>query len=143
MMTVPPAAAERVVSNTSAGEPLQVFLNGVGRTILHYINGTTFGLIALVALVVMVWYRRSRGISIRRNHAFRLVAGMLEIYLAVTLWTVFSLTHPPAFELLSNELLPYVGLVTLIVMVSSGLVSLRFAFSDNAKQIDQPPSELE
>lgn len=142
-MIATPAAAARAVSNTPAGDPLKTFLDGVGRSILHYINGTTFGLIALLALLVMVWYRRKRGISIRRNHAFRLVAGMLEIYLAITLWTVFSLTHPPAFELISQELLPYVGLVTLIVMFSSGLVSLRFAFSDNVKQSDDPPAEIE
>jgi ABC-type xylose transport system permease subunit len=124
MMTVPPAMVERLAGSTTAGEPLQTFLDGIGRAILHYVNGTTFGLIALAALLVMVWYRRKRGIAIRRNHAFRLVAGMLEIYLAITLWTVFSLTHPPAFELLSHELLPYVGLVTLIVR--SAPASYRF-----------------
>jgi hypothetical protein len=142
-MTVPPAAAERAVSNPPAADGLQGALDSAGRFILHYVNGTTFGLIALLALVVMIIYRRKRGISIRRNHAFRLVAGMLEIYLAITLWTVFSLTHPPAFELLSQELLPYVGLVTLIVMVSSGLVSLRFAFSDNLRQHDGSPAEVD
>jgi len=134
-------AAATTTSGDAAGGDFLAPLDRLGRFLLHYINSTTFGLFALAVLIVMLLFRRKQSMITHRSHCFRLAAGMLELYLAITLWIVFSLTHPPAFELLSKELLPYVGLVTLIVMFSSGLVSIKYAFSDNAKKNGDAPAE--
>lgn len=142
MMQAPPAAADHAVKTVAADNLLSGQLDAFGRVILHFLNGTTFGLLTLVALLGMLWYRSRRGLPTHRNHCFRLIAGALEVYLAVTLWAVFALTHPPAFDLIGTELLPYVGLVTLVVMCSSGFVSLKFAFRGNSKtDIETDPPE--
>jgi hypothetical protein len=134
MMQAPLVAAADHAGKVAAPESfLSTELDIIGRFIVHNLNGTTFGILTLIALAGMIWYRNKRGLPVHRSHCFRLIAGALEVYLAVTLWAVFALTHPPAFELIGTELLPYVGLVTLVVMCSSGLVSLKFAFRGSAK----------
>ena len=132
-MQAPLAAAEHALKPAAAESLLSSNLDTLGRFILHTLNGTTFGILTLVTLLGMIWYRSRRGLPTHRSHCFRLIAGALEVYLAITLWAVFALTHPPAFDLIGTELLPYVGLVTLVVMCSSGLVSLKFAFRGNSK----------
>ncbi len=134
MMEAPLVVAAEHAGKVAVPESfLSTNLDMAGRFILHNLNGTTFGILTLVALFGMIGYRTRRGLPVHRSHCFRLIAGALEVYLAVTLWAVFALTHPPAFELIGTELLPYVGLVTLVVMCSSGLVSLKFAFRGSAK----------
>ena len=86
MMQAPLVAAADHAGKVAAPESfLSTELDIIGRFIVHNLNGTTFGILTLIALAGMIWYRNKRGLPVHRSHCFRLIAGALEVYLAVTL----------------------------------------------------------
>jgi hypothetical protein len=104
------------------------YLDTAGRVLLRLFDPTTLGWSALALALALLVVHRKRGTRTTRNDMFLVAAGALEVWLGVTLWAAFALTSPPALELLPSELLPYAGLVTLIILTSSGLRSLRQAW---------------
>ncbi len=147
-MTAPVATVMLFATAAVGGAPPQnqplsltqpVLADQVGRTILRYANAQTFAVVATLALGYLVYYRWRAKKPMTRAFAFKLVAAMLEIYLAITIWAVFTLTSPPAVELLHAELLPYVGLLTLIVMFGSVFPMLFAAFKDGKPENGAKP----
>ena len=106
------------------------FVDSLGRWALKYLNAVVFSLVcaALLIIWVVLCFIKKRQPS---NVAARaIVLGVLELYLAVTVWAVF-ITWPPATHLLARELLMAVGLVSAVALIGSGAPRIYAAFAGN------------
>jgi len=131
-MTDTAPAAGQVVNAAGVSDPVDQF----GQAVLGFItHRATFAIAATALLVIMLLYRLVRKKSIGLAHCLKLVEGVLGVYLGVTIWIVFAFTNPPAIHVIGHEMRPYVGLVTLLVMLSFALPALKHAFQNN----DPPP----
>lgn len=134
-MTDTTPAAGQVANAAGASDPVDQF----GHTLLSFItHRATFGVAASVLLIIMLLYRLQRKKSIRLAHCLKLVEGILGVYLGVTIWIVFAFTDPPAIHVIGHEMRPYVGLVTLLVMLSFALPALKHAF--HHEEPPKPPT---
>lgn len=123
---------------SSQGSGERGLLDSVGRWYLETLDYRIYGLLILVVLCIFFFWRRWRYKSLpSRDDYFTLVINLVGVFGGVTIFVVFLLTKPPAFEVLPSTSLVLIGLLVPIVILGFALPRLRALFFP--AQAPRPP----